>query len=165
MADLTMADLEPLPSTCQSSRAVFDVLIGEDTALPLIEAFSSDDNVTLRSVLSQPQWTKIALEKPHCIYYQERPGDDKSDVRRVSAKPTLTLERLIIIAARDGHAAAVSKLLNFASQQGLKPSSVITRWAVDRAINNGHAAVIEAMASADPTVVTFPLGHSNWPLV
>ena len=165
MTELTMADLKPYPGTYQSSREVFDVLIGEDAALPLIEALSSGDNTTLRSMLSQPQWIKIALEKPHCIYFQERPIDDKNYVRTVMAMPLSTLERAIIIAARDGHAAAVSTLLNFASQQGIKPMSVITRWAVDRAINNGHAPVFEAMISVDPKVVTFPLGHGNLPLV
>jgi Ankyrin repeats (many copies) len=160
-----MADLKPGPGIYQSSREVFDVLIGEDAALPLIEALSSGDNTTLRSMLSQPQWIKIALEEPHCIYSQDRPIDDENPVRTVMAMPLSNLVRAIIIAARDGHAAAVSTLLSFASQHGLKPMSVIMRWAVDRAINNGHAAVFEAMISADPKVVTFPLGHGNLPLV
>ncbi|PQE04675.1 ankyrin repeat protein [Rutstroemia sp. NJR-2017a BBW] len=43
--------------------------------------------------------------------------------------------------------------------------TVITRWAIDRAIINGHAAVFEAMASVDRKVVTFPLGHGNLPLI
>ncbi|KAF7864568.1 hypothetical protein EAF04_006700 [Stromatinia cepivora] len=165
MAELTMADLKPWPGIYQSSREVFDVLIGEDAALPLIEALSLGDNTTLRSMLLQPQWIKIVLQEPHCIYFQQRPIDDKNHVRTVMAMPMSNLERAIIIAARDGHAAAVSTLLSFASQQGIKPMSVITRWAVDRAINNGHAAVFEAMASVDPKVATFPLGHSNQPLV
>ena len=160
-----MADLKPHPGIYESSREVFDVLIGEDAALPLIEALSSGDNTTLQSMLLQPHWIKIALEKPHCIYHQDRPVDARNHVRTVSAMPLSTLERAIIIAARDGHAAAVSTLLSFASQQGIKPMSVITRWAVDRAINNGHAAVFEAMASVDPKVVTYPLGHSNIPLL
>jgi ankyrin repeat protein len=165
MAELTMADLKPHPGTYQSSREVFDVLIGEDAALPLIEALSSGNNTTLQSMLSQPQWIKIALEEPHCIYFQDRPIDDKNHVRTVMAMPLSNLVRAIIIAARDGHAAAVSTLLSFASQQGIKPMSVIMRWAVDKAIKNGHAAVLEAMISADPKVVTFPLGHGNLPLL
>ena len=159
-----MADLKPYPGIYQSSREVFDVLIGEDAALPLIEALSSSDNTTLQSMLSQPLWIKITLEEPHCIYFQERPIDDKNHIRTVMAMPMSTLVRAIIIAARDGHATAVSTLLSFASQQGIKPMSVIMRWPVDRAINNGHAAVFEAMASVDPKVVTFPLGHGNLPL-
>jgi hypothetical protein len=165
MAELTMADLKPGPGIYQSSREIFDVLIGEDAALPLIEALSSADNTTLRSMLSQPQWIKIALEKPHCIYYQDRPVDDNNHARTVSAMPLSTLERAIIIAARDGHAAAISTLLRFALQQGIKPMSVITRWAVDRAIRNGHAAVFEAMISVEPKVVTFPLDPADPPLV
>ncbi|PQE04681.1 Ankyrin-1 protein [Rutstroemia sp. NJR-2017a BBW] len=54
MAELTMADLKSSPDNYQSSRAVFDVLIGEDAALPLIEALSSSDNTTLQSMLMQP---------------------------------------------------------------------------------------------------------------
>ena len=38
------------------------------------------------------------------------------------------------------------------------------RWAVQKPINDGHAAVFEALASADPTVVHFPLGHGRLPL-
>jgi ankyrin repeat protein len=75
------------------------------------------------------------------------------------------IERAIIKAAENGHAAAVSTLLSFSSQQGLEASSVITRWAVDRTINNGHAAVFEALASADPTLVNSRiLGHHRRPL-
>jgi len=165
MAELTMADLQPGPSSYQSSRALFDLLIGEDAALPLIKASSSGDNMILQSMLAQPQWTKIMLEEPHCIYMQERPSQDKSDVREVSAKELSNLERAIIKAAENGHAAAVSTLLGFASQQSLEPSSVITRWALDRTINNGHAAVIKALASADPKIVTsLILGHGRLPI-
>ena len=162
MAEL--ANLKPDPAMYESSREVFDVLIGEDVALPLIKALSSDDETTLRSMLSQPQWIKIAVEEPHCIYYQSGPVDDDYHMRTVMAMPMSTLERAIIIAARDGHAAAISTLLSFASQQGMKPMSVITWWVVDRAIKNGHAAVFEAIASVDPKIVDFPLGHGRVPL-
>lgn len=165
MADLTMADLQPHQAIYQSSRALFDELIGEDVALPLIEASSSGDNITLQSILARPQWSKIMLEKPHCIYYQERPSQDKSDLRSVFAMEMSNLERAVIKAAENGHAAAVSMLLSFASQQSLEPSSVITRWALDRTINNGHAAVFEALASADPEIGNSTLlGHGALPL-
>ena len=164
MEELTVADLKPLPSVYNSSRSLFDVLIGEDTALPLIEASSSGNVTTLRSMLSQPQWIKIAFEEPHCIYSVDRPSYDTSDIRGVHAMPISNLERAIFKAAENGHAAAVSTLLDFASHQGVKPSSVIHRWVVDKTIKNGHAAVFEALASADPAVVTFPLGHGTLPL-
>lgn len=165
MAELTMADLEPLPANYQSSRALFDVLVGEDAALPLMEATSSGDNTTLQSLLVQPQWAKIMLEEPHWIYYQQRPSEDKSDVREVSAMSWSNLVRAVIKASDAGHAAVVSTLLDFASQQGLEPSDVIMRWALDRAINNNHAAVLEAMAAADPEIVSSPiLGHGRLPL-
>lgn len=165
MAELTLADLKPGAAGYKSSRALFDVLIGEDAALPLIEASFLGDNIILQNMLLQLQWTKIALESPHTIYSQERPSHDKSDMRGVSAMKMSNLERAIIKAAENGHATVVATLLGFALQQGLEPSSVITRWALDRTINNGHAAVMEALASADPTIVTSPLlGHGRRPL-
>lgn len=165
MAELTIADLKPLPARYQSSRALFDVLIGDDAAFPLIEASSSGDNKTLQSMLAQPHWTKIALEEPHWIYSQDHPGYDQSDVRDVTATKMSNLKRAIIKAAENGHAAAVSTLLRFALQQNTEPSSVITRWALDRTINNGHAAVFEAMAAADLDIVDSPiLEHGRLPL-
>nr|POF13735.1 isoform 2 of ankyrin repeat and socs box protein 2 [Quercus suber] len=164
MAESTVADLKPFPAVYHSSRALFDVLVGEDAALPLIEACSSSEDAALQSMLSQPHWTKIAWEAPHCIYSEDRPSDDGQLIRGVSAMPMSNVERTMIIAAKDGHAAAVSTLLAFTSQHGREYSSVISRWAVMRAIRNGHAAVFEALASADPTVANFHLSHEGAPL-
>jgi hypothetical protein len=55
MAQLTTADLKQHPTSYDSLRDVGDVLVGEDTARPLIEASSSGDDATLQSFLSQPQ--------------------------------------------------------------------------------------------------------------
>lgn len=158
-----MADLKPTPSVYQSSRELFDVLFGEDTALPLIEAASAGDDTSLQSLLSQQQYQKIAFEEPHCIYSQDRPSKHESPVRGVLAMPFLNLKRVLVHAAKNGHAGAVSVLLGFASQQqDTDPSSIITYWAVWHAIENGHAAVIEAMAAWDPArIVNFHLGHSG----
>jgi len=162
MQESTMADLKTTPSTYQSSRELFDVLFGQDTALPLIEAASAGNETTLQHLLSQPQYQKIAFDGPHCIYSQDRPSNLESPVRGVLAMPFLNLKRVLVHAATNGHAGAISVLLNFASQQDIDPSSIITYWAIVRSIENGHAAVIEAMASWDSAkIVNFHLGHSG----
>lgn len=65
----TTADLHHFPKVYFSPRGVVDVLIGEDFAFPFINASLTGDVSTLQSLLSQPQWKAIALEKPHCMYY------------------------------------------------------------------------------------------------
>ena len=158
-----MADLEPGPGLYQSSRAKFDVLIGEDP--PSLSSRQSPRATILHYELySRNHSGPRSLEKSHCIYMEDRPSINESDMRQVSAMSMLNLERAIIKAAVNGHAAAVATLLSFASEQGLEPTSVITRWAVDNAIINGHAAAFDALAAADPTVVNFPVGHGTVPL-
>jgi ankyrin repeat protein len=153
-----MANLSPNPKLYDSSRPLFDVLIGDDATLPLIEASVSDDDTILKSMLAQPQWTKIALEKPHIIYSERRRSKHENDVRTVTARPMLNVERLIIKAAETRHAEAVSTLLSFASQQGLGPSSVISYYALDKTITSGqNNAVMEALISADPGIVNSDL--------
>lgn len=61
----------------------------------------------------------------------------------------------------NGHAAIVSALLAFARQQGVKKEDVITRYVVDRPIWRGHAAVIEALILADPSVVNYHIHHGR----
>lgn len=55
------------------------------------------------------------------------------------------IERAIVKAAENGHAAAVSTLLSFSLQQGLEASSVITRWAVD----TQHLSILEYSVTTD----------------
>lgn len=64
------------------------------------------------------------------------------------------IDRAVILASMHGHAAAVSALLDFVAGQGLDPASVITRWAVERALQGDHADVIDILASAKPEIVT-----------
>jgi ankyrin repeat protein len=164
MAELTMADLKELPSSYDSIRDVGDVLIGEDTARLLIEASSSGNDTALQSLLSQPQWIKTILETPHSIYYESRPSQGPNDVREVMAMPISNLERALRAAAGNGQATVVSTLLDFASQQNIDASNVITRWTINKIIDGGHAAVFKALASADPDVINFPIGHGTRPL-
>lgn len=165
MAQLTLADLKELPASYDSPREVGDVLVGEDAARLLIEASSSGNDTALQSLLSQPQWIKTILEKPHSIYYESRPSQGPNDARQVGAMRMSNLERALTAAARNGQAAVVSTLLTFATQQGMDASDVITRWTINKTIDGGHAAVFKALASADPNVINFPwLGHGTRPL-
>lgn len=161
MQDMKPADLKQSPALYQSSRALWDVLVGEDSALPLIEAISTQNTTTLQDLLSQPAWTPIAFEKPHCIYSEYRPRENESDVREVSAMPMSNLERAFICAANNGSAEAISTLLDFTLRQGVSPSSIITRWAVQSIIQKGHTAALEAMASKVPEAVNFYLSHAG----
>lgn len=165
MAQLTTADLKELPSGYNSSRGFNDVLMGEDAARPIIDAVSSGDDTALQNLLSQPQWIKIMLEKPHTIYSESRPSKGPDDVREVSAMRWSNLERAVTAAATNGQAAAMSTLLAFAKQQGVETSEFIHRWPINKIIDGDHAAVYRALASADPNLINFPyLGHGTLPL-
>ncbi|KAI3399276.1 hypothetical protein diail_7230 [Diaporthe ilicicola] len=164
MAQLTTEDESGLPGLYDSPRDVGDVLVGEDAARLVIEASSSGNDTALQSLLSQPQWIKTIFEKPRSIYYASRPSQGSDDAREVSAMPRLNLERALTAAAGNGQAAVVSTLLAFATQQGVDASDVITYWTVSKIIKGGHGAVFKALATADPNVINFPLGHGTRPL-
>jgi ankyrin repeat protein len=156
-----MADLKEHASYYESLRDVGDVLVGEDTARPLIEASSSGNDTALRSLLSQPQWIKTMLENPYHIYGET---EVSNNVRQVLARRMSNIERCLIVAAENGHAAIVSTLLAFATHQSIDASDVITRSVINNAIGGGHAVVFKALASADPNVINFPLPHGALPL-
>lgn len=161
MQDINPADLKPSPTLYQSSRAKWSVLVGEDSASPLIEAIFTSDTTRLRDLLSQAIWASVAFETPHCIYSEYRPSENDNDVREVTAMPMSNLERAFICAANNGNAEAVSALLDFAIEQNISPSSIITRWAVQSIIINGYTTALEAMAAKDPAAVNFYLSHAG----
>lgn len=157
MAEITPADLSFAPSSYQSSRAVSDVLIGHDNAISFFEAASTGDVAALRRILEDAP--EIALESPHRIYHQDRPARDKDDLRRVDAMKLSNIGQAILRAAQNGHVAAVSLLLEFASRCSLEPSSVIDRNTVKMTIQNRHNAVFDVLAAADSTIINRSLGH------
>lgn len=164
MEESTVAEVKETRSFYYSPRDIGDVLFGEDAARLLIEASSSGHDMTLQSLLSQPQWIKTMLETPHSIDSQYREKQGPNDVRQVSATRRLNLERALTKAAENGHAAVVSTLLTFATQQGIHTADIITRMIINKAIGSGQGAVFKALASADPDVINFPLGHGVLPL-
>ena len=166
MAQLTAADLMPYPSCYDSDREVGDVLLGEDTARPLIEASASGNETALQSLLSQSQYIQILLENPHCVYAEERPKEGPNDVRSVSAMRMSNVERALAAAAETGDAAtaAVAMLVDFATQHNMDESNVITRPVITKTIKGGHAAVFKALASAYPEAINFHISHGTLPL-
>lgn len=162
MTKVDPAELCPIPSAYQSSRELNDVLIGDDSALPLIHASSVGDIATLRGFLVHSP--EIALESPHRIYQEDRPSNDENDVRGVLARKILNVAQAIFAAAENGHGITVSTLIEFASRNGFKPSDVILRETIKKTVANGHAAVFEVLVTAEPTVAIFDLAHGRLPL-
>ncbi len=166
MAQLTAVDLMPYPSSYDSDREVGNVLLGEDKARPLIEASASGNERVLQSLLSQPQYIQTMLEKPHCIYAEERPKEGPNDVRSVSAMRMSNVERALVAAVETGDAvtAAVSTLVDFATQHDMDESNIITRLVITKTIKGGHAVVLKALASAYPEIIDFHISHGTLPL-
>lgn len=162
MPELTKEDLKSFPSFYESPRALGDVLIGEDAAHPVIEASSTGNDTALQSLLSQPQWISILREAPHYIYEEDRPSEGPNDVRRVLAMQMSNLGRALIVAAENGHAAAVSALLTFAKDHDIEqPDEYVSRTMMSKVIRNGHAAVVKAWAPLDPGMLTRRVSHQN----
>jgi hypothetical protein len=80
------------------------------------------------------QFPEVVLESPHRIYQEDRPANDKNNVRGVLAMKKSNLGQAILRAAENGHATAVSTVLDFALQNGVKPSSVINRETIKKTI-------------------------------
>ncbi|KAI4611647.1 hypothetical protein J4E83_007897 [Alternaria metachromatica] len=154
MAEPTMADLKDLPGLYTSSRDVGDVLVGQDDARRLIETCSSGDDTALWSLLSQPQHITTMLSKPHTIYSKDPRG-------KVMARPIPNLERALMVAAQNGHAAVITALLAFTTELEVSLSDVITRDVVNKVIDGGNAAVVEALGAAYPKVIDIRIGHGH----
>ncbi|KAF1920973.1 ankyrin repeat-containing domain protein [Ampelomyces quisqualis] len=162
MTEVTAADLQALPSKYQSSRDLGDVLVGEDTAISLIRASSTGDISMLRGILEESP--ELALDSPHRIYDEDRPANNKNDVRGVLAMKKSNVYQATLRAAENGHATAVSTLLDFASQNGVKLSSAIDRVTIKKTVENGHADVFEVLAKASPNVAIFDIIQGQRPL-
>jgi ankyrin repeat protein len=162
MTEIKPEDLKPFAFNYQSSRNLNDVLIGDDTALPFINACSTGDITTLRSLLEQSP--EVAMNSPHRIYQEDRPAKDGNDVRGVLAMKKSNLDQAVLRAAENGHAIVVSTLIDFALQNSIKPSSIIDRETIKKTIENDHADVFEALAKAEPTVAIFDIIQRQRPL-
>nr|POF21090.1 26s proteasome non-atpase regulatory subunit 10 [Quercus suber] len=144
-AEPNAADLQSDPAVYYSPRAQFDVLIGEDSALPFVKACSSDDEAALRSMLSQPHWIEIALETPHVIYSRSCASPNGQDTD-VFAKPMSNLARGIIIASMNGYATCVATLLDFTVAARVVNYDVsYAGMPLDLAVRLGHTQVVAVL--------------------
>lgn len=162
MTEVKPGDLRDYPFDYNSSRAVGDVLIGDDTAVEFIKASSTGDVATLQTILEESP--EVALESPHRIYQEERPAADVNDLRIVQAMQIPNLARAISQATENGHVEAVSTILSFASQHEVKASSVIDREAIKKTIDRGDVAIFEVLVKAEPSVATFDIIQGRRPL-
>ena len=164
MSDPTANDLKTAPSAYQSSRSLWDALVGGDPARPLVEAVKANDSL-LQDLLRQPQSAGSLLEKPHVIYQETRPSNGQGDLRQVMAMPMLNIQRLVTSAVYAGQVGALRTLLTFTSeQQGVDFPDVINRFAIGQAIRNGDADVMEALVPAYPQLLSREVGRDGLPL-
>lgn len=162
MTDSTIAVFDDYPIGYQlSSRKIWDILSGEDSAYPLLEASCTADTKALQDMLAQPEWIGIALQDQLCIEREYTRERDKNNMRPVAMKMMLNIERMTHFAALFDKSDNVSILLQFSTQQGLPLSSVINRFTVDCPLKLGHVAVLEVLAEADPTIVEFKISHHD----
>jgi ankyrin repeat protein len=72
------------------------------------------------------------------------------------------LGRALMVAAENGHAAAVSALLAFAKEHDIEqPNEYVSRTMMSKVIRNGHADVVKAWAPLDPGMLTRRVAHQN----
>lgn len=151
----TEADLKALPSSYKSSRALWDLLFGDDPAAAVLRSvlFDENDLETLRMLLSKSPWTEIALQQRHTVYHEDRPRNSDQDVRKVLAMPMSHLRRIFYQAAKLNKPEAVSALLSFASSvESAELPSLFDQHSLYTPIVRGWLAVIEVMAMFYPAV-------------
>lgn len=166
MAEIKPEDLKSAPWHYQSSRPISDVLIGQDTALPLLEASSTGNLSVVQKFLQDSP--SIALESPHRIYMEDHPpaassasAQTQTDniTRQVHARKISNINRAIYLAAEQGHVEIISTLLEFASRNNLPSAEILDREVVKAVLvlQNGHAAaaIMDLLATkVDPSVVS-----------
>lgn len=163
MAEIKPEDLKSAPWHYQSSRPISDVLIGQDTALPLLEASSTGNLSVVQKFLQDSP--SIALESPHRIYMEDHPpaapDQNRTDniTRQVHARKISNIKRAIYLAAEQGHVEIISTLLEFASRKNLPFAEILDREVVKAVLvlQNGHAAaaILDLLATkVDPSVVS-----------
>nr|OQO16333.1 hypothetical protein B0A51_16031 [Rachicladosporium sp. CCFEE 5018] len=167
-SERTLDDLSSLPSIYASTRGMWEVLLGDDLALPLTEAALAEDVKSLRDLLADPKTIELALEKQHTIYSRDEPRADKAMPEgwsHVSAMPYTNLSRVLTLAAINGKAEAVTLLLSFAKKQcKLKLSDLVDRMFIVPVVRARQTAVFDAVVAAYPETVRLNLGHWGYML-
>ena len=163
MPEVTAADLKCPSGIYNSSRGIYDVLVGKNIALPLTKAISNGDISTLRSLLADPHWTEVALRSEHYIMEEYHSSEGNQHERRVCGRYTSTLEIMLRTAITTGSGTAVTTVLDFGAQHEVKTSKLIWRETIKMAMGKGRESAFQALGHADPSVATFNIGHSAMP--
>ncbi|KAK6422612.1 hypothetical protein LTR95_016657 [Oleoguttula sp. CCFEE 5521] len=165
MSTLTIADLPLHADRYKSSRALYDVLLGDDFALPLIEASSSGDSAKLQQVLSEPDAAKKALKHQYVIYHDHNPEHAKDEERAVLAMPMSNIQRAIMKAAYTGHASVIPILAKFAKTKcRIKRADFLDRLVLVPCIRKGDVAVLQALGESWPASFTIDMDRWGNPL-
>ncbi|KAF1821948.1 ankyrin, partial [Dissoconium aciculare CBS 342.82] len=148
----------------RSSNPIGEVLEGEDVAAPLIEAASAGDLPKLRTMLEDPSWAEIALRRQQYVDTENRPAENREDVRAVATKEDRGNQKALVAAAKNGHAEVVEFLLNFTTPHAAESKAFVSRPAIIAAINNDHTDAFVAMAKIDRNILFGHLDHKHLPI-
>jgi hypothetical protein len=147
-----------------SSNPLNDVLNGENVAAPLLTASSEGDDSQLQTLLQDPHWIKIALQRQKYIRTEMRPAKDADDKRAVSTIEWDNLERAVFAATQNGHASTVSLLTTTFERYRTGPARFESRDTMKLAIEQNHVNIVEALVHAHPAVMIYTVDHKNTPL-
>jgi ankyrin repeat protein len=115
-------------------------------------------------MLQDPHWIDIVFQRQKYVRTEMRPAKHADDKRAVSTIEFSNLERAVLAAAKNGHAPVVSILLDCEKRHGPRPGSFESRDTIKFAIEHNHAAIVKAIATANPAVMVYTLDHKNTPL-
>ncbi|KAK6441800.1 hypothetical protein LTR95_001966 [Oleoguttula sp. CCFEE 5521] len=167
-SERTLDDLRPLPSIYASTRGMWEILLGDDLALPLTEASLAEDVKNLRDLLADPRIIKLALEKQHTIYSRDDPRADRpmpDGWSYVSAMPYTNLSRVLTLAAINDRAEEVTLLLSFAKRKcKVNLATLVDRMFIVPVVRARQTAVFDAVVAAYPETVRLNLGHWGYML-
>lgn len=164
MNEPPLADLEAHPKAYKSSKGLCDILEHDDIARPLIVACGSGDHQALEEMLSLDSHKEAMKLKRHCIYHADKQTGGPESSRLVLAMPLLNIDRAVMAAGLNDQTAIMWTLADFAVQQEIKIDELVRRQSMSRALRVGNAAIIEALARADPKIYKIRLFHGVRPL-
>ena len=143
---------------CLSERHIDDVLQGNDAAAPLIDICATGDSATLKKMLSEGKWIRIAKSSPPRIY---NVIGGSGGTRNVHALPNLNFKFLLCVTARNRHIESTITLLDFARKCVECRSNYINRDTIIAAIDGGCGEVFAALADVHPKVINYYLAPSG----
>jgi ankyrin repeat protein len=162
LPDVNEAQARQYPSI--SSNPLNDVLTGENPAAPLLQAASEGNNTHLSTLLRDPHWITIALQRQPYIRTELRPPKSPTDGRAVSTTTISNLERAVLVATKASSPSTVSLLLSIDKHHNTSPARFESRETLTYALTHNLPAVITALVTANPNVLVYTVDHKNTPL-